>query len=1713
MTSEEKQLPGLPPTPRHIFASRKRKPPKTSLKEKIGIPYEQIPPQSSPVSVSYLPDQHRPPSAASSYQQNSPPNSVRSQNMYRSISDYEPSIRSTLSHGLPSGPRPAPSSRVSNHTHAPPQSYRQFDQMSVASSMSRGSGMSDLDDTPRSSYTSQIGPNGEFRMDRPDDDAAVEAMFIDLMNKRDFKNLPENARRQLMGYDPDKKWTLIHSGAMAEHNSNKRRLHQGLGHDRDVPEWYVRKIVEHKISLKLLSSLSVSLRTLTISWVQKFIDLHGQTALTKILSEINQRPSKQIKEEDIEREYEIIKCMKSLLNNKACLLSYLDSQSCISAITASLISPHLPTRKLVAEILTFICHWQKPLGHTRVLQGLDSLQTKLNEFGRFDAWLRVLEHTIDGRGKMGSLVGASDEIRRAGLGTDNLLMEYTLANLFLINSICNGGEDLNLKVHIRGQLRGCGFHIRLMGKMKNFGYDLIDKQLNKFELEEATDFAELSVQEGREELQNIEDPVEVVQAILRRNEGTRADGYFLSSLQHLYLIPDEGEIRSRLFQLFDAITTYLVMDRRGADMTVTQALNIPIHDILDRLRSDEEAQVAIEDAREARSLAERLAVERDTIAAQIEMGADGLVKQLRQEIEDQNEVIEAQKRTNETLRRELEDLQQAQLKQSQESELEIRELYMMIREVSPEEWDTSGVLDRNQLIEKLERQLERTKTGYKLEGKNFDAEGPSEKLLRMREKMDKERLTRLDQELGHLRSFSGETEGHDSPLSPDGMDGPSLSAFFGSSRSRSTHVTRKASQSSGFSYPGGHRRSETQDLMLEEGDATIEKTHVVRLRKASAGKPAFVNEIIPRTNKVDGSDDDYESKGSENGKESNVTAPTSHIASENVETSRVWVNVIPSDAANGNLGEETTVVAENPDETTQDEALSKAHHTTTEGEPSSSKHENESDDQTHVGSMGIQLENKHGNESAVVSSHPPSNPNPERETSSNESIPKIPIVSVPPPPPIPSTSTVAIPTIIVPPPPPPPPLSGFNGPPPPPPPPLPVNAQSLLVSPPVPPPLPGLTPGPGPPPPPPLSGLSLAGPAPPPPPLSGIRAGKVKSTISNGDSNLPLHTGEIGLSGIPIVNPQIRVQKISVRPKKKLRQMHWDKLDTNIEFTAWGDKKLDANVLCNKLRERGLLEDIEKMFAMKEIKVKITVQKSDKKQYMPHNLRQAMDINLRPWVNIPELEFVRKVLRCEKDVLENSVVMNFLGDEKIWRNETLAHKLISYSTDWSSQKNKPTSNPDELDRNDRIWLELCYNLRPYWGRRMAALNMTQSFQESYQIFVADIKLFSRASDAIRKSQCFREILDVILHVGNFMNDTSKQANAFKLSSLQRLQYTKTDHGNLTFLHFVEKVVRDMFPELQEFLEDLAICKEAASRSVKSTQEECNKFLQEIKLIENSLGQGVLSDSKKFHPEDRVLSIIVPALPEFKKKATFLREHLDSMITTFDDTLRFFGETAGDANARDDFFKMITLFLNDYVRANRENMEREEKERALELRRRALGNAQITAKHRQDMMFDNSGKQIDHSLMDNLLEKLRAGPDTARERRRQRNAMIASPTSLSGTMKNNQPPVVDLTTTSAPGNATLNIALRAQNMLAGLRGQTPTPSVASESFESDTSTSTVITPLTIANDTRHTRRQTEYLLNQFLLEKERSPSPRPSTTESLMPSQLVDDSQAENKVQE
>ncbi|KAB8416371.1 hypothetical protein FH972_024890 [Carpinus fangiana] len=1357
-----------------------------------------------------------------------------------------------------------------------------------------------------SQYRSTQYSTDGFHFARPRDDRVIEQEFFDLMYRRGWKELPEQARRQMEAYPIEKKWTLVYQDKLSEWQSEMQKAKnarntvvstfdgaQGLldrAAEVDSPEWYVKKIMDNSIDPKQLGSLAVSLRTQPIGWVKAFVDAQGQVALTNVLSKINKRqaqghgPAQTTQsEKDLDKEYDIIKCIKALMNSKHGADDALNHLPVIQAIAASLTSPRLNSRKLVSEVLTFLCHCADGQGHLKVIQAFDQLKTVQGENGRFDSWVRIVEVTVDGRGKLGSMVGASDEVRSGGIGMENMLMEYAVASLILVNSIVDAPErDLQLRCHMRAQLNACGIK-RVLTKMEGFQYDTISLQIEHYREQEVIDYEDVmdrdnsSMQEGYEgEVKDLGDPAAIVEAITKKTQGSPAYDYFQSAMQHMLMIRDnESEDRLRMFQLVENMLSYVAMDRRLPDMDLKQSLNFTVQGLLDKLYTDSEARQARDEALEARQIADAAMSERDDMRHQLEVGSDGVVAKLQKQLEEQQAIINLQARNVKNIKAELAEEQRLRAQDAQRTELETRELYLMLRDVQDaaaaqaqkagKELDTTqapGILDRDRLMDRLEMQLQRAKTQAKLEGKAFQEVGPSDKLRELREKMDGD-LTPPDSSHGEENMLADCQKGEQ--------------PFFGS-----VSRGRQDTQTEGSTADG--------DTTADEEDVTIyEKPRMVEMQRPPKINPqkrtSMLNEIAAKVRRYD-SDEEDAGDG--------VTTGTSHPSLE----------------------------SEMPKTPGEEDA------------------------------QGVKGDRSPAKDRVTESSE---------ESKSAQGFNGAP-----------------------PPPPPPPPMPGFTGGPPPPPPPMPGTPGFAGAAPPPPPPMPnayaaGFDGGSAPPPPPPMPGaVGSMGPPPPPlppgaPPMPGAR--------------MPYRTQE----------GTYEVQKVGLsyaRPKKKLKALHWEKVDAPTT-TMWAthtpthESKEEKYI---ELSRKGILDEVEKLFMAKETKIlgKSAAKKDAKKQIISHDLMQNFQISLQKFTTYSVEDLIKLVIQCDKTVLDNQVVMAFFQRHDLCEIPDNTAKLMApYSKDWTGPNaltSEREQDPNELTREDQLYLFTAYELRHYWKSRIRALTLTRTYEKDYEEISQKLQDIVTVSDSIRDSVNFMNVLGLILDIGNYMNDANKQASGFKLSSLARLAMIKDDKNETTFADLVERIVRIQYPAWEGFVDDMGGVLAVQKISVEQVRNDAKTYIDNISKVQMSLDSGNLSDPKKFHPDDRVSHVVQRAMKDARRRAEQMQVYLDDMVRTYESIMTFYGEDPTDENSRRDFFAKIAGFINQFKKSRETNITMED------LRRR---NEESMRRKQQQAGVKSVGapsggesSPVSTGAMDSLLEKLRAAaPQVKDQRDRRRRARL------------------------------------------------------------------------------------------------------------------------------
>ncbi|KAF9956390.1 hypothetical protein BGZ72_002808 [Mortierella alpina] len=507
--------------------------------------------------------------------------------------------------------------------------------------------------TSTSGTASEAGRTEAMSLARPRTDQEIEDRFVDFMNNMGMHE-PEK-RKAMSGLSIENKWKLIYQHESQEQSKARKREEGQI--DKTSPEYYVRKMQMdsdfRNMDIKVLVALYVSLKSQPISWVRIFIQNRGQQILSSSLATLNHRPSR--RDTDLAMEHEIVKCLKTLLNNRWGAQEAIKHPPCISALCFSITSPQLQTRKLVVEVLTFLCYCEVPMGHKLVLEGLDQVQEYWKEAARFDAWMRILENTIDGRGRFGTMVGMSEELKKTGT-LDSHLIEYVLSNVIFINALLQVVDDIELRVHLRSQLTTSGL-TRIISKMRSLGHDLIDRQLNIYEDEAENDYEDMVEFYNHQILHDMSDPYDVFHALLRSVESSRAYDFFLSLLQHMLLIREEGDLRIRYFQLMDAIVTHVVLDRRGISDGIDQKIGVSVNQLVSKLVDQDRLNVALEDVKKARQELETVTRQKNQLELEIGQKDDGMVSQLKSNIYSLEDLLRLSRHTIQTLQAKLNDVE------------------------------------------------------------------------------------------------------------------------------------------------------------------------------------------------------------------------------------------------------------------------------------------------------------------------------------------------------------------------------------------------------------------------------------------------------------------------------------------------------------------------------------------------------------------------------------------------------------------------------------------------------------------------------------------------------------------------------------------------------------------------------------------------------------------------------------------------------------------------------------------------------------------------------------------------------------------------------------------------------------------------------------------------------------------------------------------------
>ncbi|XDV42026.1 hypothetical protein PO909_010778 [Leuciscus waleckii] len=506
-------------------------------------------------------------------------------------------------------------------------------------------------------------------------------------------------------------------------------------------------------------------------------------------------------------------------------------------------------------------------------------------------------------------------------------------------------------------------------------------------------------------------------------------------------------------------------------------------------------------------------------------------------------------------------------------------------------------------------------------------------------------------------------------------------------------------------------------------------------------------------------------------------------------------------------------------------------------------------------------------------------------------------------------------------------------------PPIPGPPGGPLLPPPPPPPPPG---GMMPPPPPPPPGSAMMPPPPPPPP-----------------GGPPPPPGRPPFGGAPPppggpMGPSLKKKNIP-QPSNPLKSFNWAKLSENkLEGTVWTDVD-DSKVF--KILD---LVDIEKTFSAYQRQQKETeedVLSSKKvKELSVIDGRRAQNCNiLLSRLKLSNEEIKRAILTMDeqedlpKDMLEQ--MLKFVPEKSdVDLLEEHKHEL------------------DRMAKADRFLYEM--SRINHYQQRLQSLYFKKKFAERIAEIKPKVEALIKASKEVLHSRNLKQLLEVVLAFGNYMNKGQRgNAYGFKISSLNKIADTKSSiDKNITLLHYLITILEKKYSKVMLFSEELQNVPEAAKVNMTELEKEINNLRSGLKSVESEL------EYQKKSPQqfgDKFVSVVSQFITVASFSFSDVEDSLGEAKELFLKVVKHFGEDA-DKMQPDEFFGIFDQFLQSFAdaRQENENMRRRKEEEE----RRARMEAQLKEqreKERKARKAKENGED-DGGEFDDLVSALRSG---------------------------------------------------------------------------------------------------------------------------------------------
>lgn len=292
-------------------------------------------------------------------------------------------------------------------------------------------------------------------------------------------------------------------------------------------------------------------------------------------------------------------------------------------------------------------------------------------------------------------------------------------------------------------------------------------------------------------------------------------------------------------------------------------------------------------------------------------------------------------------------------------------------------------------------------------------------------------------------------------------------------------------------------------------------------------------------------------------------------------------------------------------------------------------------------------------------------------------------------------------------------------------------------------------------------------------------------------------------------------------------------------------------------------------------------------------------IMLSKFKNVPLTQIRSALIQCDEELLPLETLQLLQPSMPTEEERTL---LGGFDGDRS-----------RLYKADRFLMEMLSI--PRIDARLSSMIFRLTFEERFASAHRTVELCTASLKSIRDSASLREVLKLVLALGNYMNGGTFRGGAFgfRLNSLDELLRFKANDGKTTLLDFLAALCQDSYPHLSLWHKEVEVVCQCADVNLQQLGSDVQALLASMRVVEAELAQlgngGAL-------PGDALPDKLQTFVRASKAQLDALKVQSSENDILFKEVALYFGEDSITLAESSTFFGTFDVFVRSFQGAHR-----------------------------------------------------------------------------------------------------------------------------------------------------------------------------------------------------